>query len=390
MNIRTILQLSLLLLLTATHSTKISAATQGPAVINKVVIDAGHGGKDPGTVFKTHQEKNIVLNVALRLGALINEHYPEVEIIYTRKDDTFIPLDTRSDIANKAGADLFISIHVDATHSQSPNGISTFVMGVDKSNGNLDVAMRENDVITYESDYTAKYSGYSPGSSESFIIFNLMQYSYREQSMLFAQTAQSELIKNTGLNDRGVRQAGFLVLWKTTMPSVLVELGFITNLSDQKFLVSKAGQEKYSRALFNAFSTYKTKADGRGNTIVLDSDNIEEAANVVNIAPENIAKADPKPQGQVQTNSNNIVYRVQVCSSTTRIAPSSEQFKTYRNKVTEIKIGNLYKYYVEQANSYSKALSLQREVRKTFGDAFLVAFKGDSPIAVSEARKLNP
>lgn len=361
-----------------------SYAAAPASVINKIVIDAGHGGKDPGTTYNGHYEKTIVLNVALRLGELIEQHYPDVEIIYTRKDDTFIPLNTRSDIANKAGADLFISIHVDATGSSTPNGISTFVMGVDKSNSNLDVAMRENDVITYESDYSAEYSGYSPGSSESFIIFTLMQYSYLEQSMAFAQTVQHETTKTTGLYDRGVRQAGFLVLWQTSMPSVLVELGFITNASNRQFLVSKAGQEKYAQALFNAFSSYKTQADGRGNTIILTGDSIDSQRT---IAPPEARAAD---NSQRTNAADNIVYRIQVCSSSTKIALNASQFKSYRNKVTEIRVSNMYKYYVEQADSYSKALSLQREVRRTFGDAFLVAFDGQTPIPTSQARRLRP
>lgn len=383
MNINIISQIALFLMLSMLFLNQNSQASAQSSVINKVVIDAGHGGKDPGTSINNDKEKDIVLNVALRLGQLIKENYPKVEVIYTRKNDTFIPLNVRSDIANKAGADLFISIHVDATINQTANGVGTFIMGIDKSNGNLDVAMRENDVITYESDYSAKYSGYSPGSSESFIIFTLMQYSFLEQSMSFAQMVQTELVKNTGLNNRGTRQAGFLVLWQTTMPSILVELGFITNPSDKKFLTSKAGQEKYARSLFNAFSRYKTEADGRGNTIVLGGGGSD---NNKIITPEAVAAPEPKKE----ISKNQIIYRIQVCSSAQKIPLNSSRFGSYKNKVKEIKIGNLYKYYVEQTDSYNKALSLQRKVRTSFSDAFMVAFNGSQVITTSQARKTNP
>ena len=187
----------------------------------KVVIDPGHGGQDPGCSYKQFKEKDIVLNVALRLGELIKDNFSDVEVIYTRKTDVFIPLYERGNIANKAGADLFFSIHVNAARSSAAAGTETFVMGVDKAGRNLDIAMKENDVITFEDDYSAKYQGYVPGSSESFIIFSLMQYSYQGQSLTLANMVQRQYVRNTAMGNRGVKQAGFLVLWNAAMPSIL-------------------------------------------------------------------------------------------------------------------------------------------------------------------------
>ena len=233
--------------------------------IRKVVIDPGHGGQDPGCSYKQFKEKDIVLNVALRLGELIKDNFSDVEVIYTRKTDVFIPLYERGNIANKAGADLFFSIHVNAARSSAAAGTETFVMGVDKAGRNLDIAMKENDVITFEDDYSAKYQGYVPGSSESFIIFSLMQYSYQGQSLTLANMVQRQYVRNTAMGNRGVKQAGFLVLWNAAMPSILTELGFISNAGDRALLTTRSGQEKLARSLFNAFSEYKAKSEGHSS-----------------------------------------------------------------------------------------------------------------------------
>ncbi len=241
--------------------------------INTVVIDAGHGGPDAGAVGRLYKEKDINLDVALRFGRMISEHYPDVQVIYTRKTDVLIPLAERGDIANRAKADLFISIHINSNKSSSPSGVSVYVMGVDKASKNMDVAMKENDVITYEEDYSTRYQGYKPGSTESLIMFSLMQYAYQTQSCLLADMVQKQFVGNTQMQDRGVRQAGFLVLWRAAMPSILCEFGFISNPTEEKFIGSKKGRETYARSLFNAFSQYKVRSEGRGTLIVLDSEN---------------------------------------------------------------------------------------------------------------------
>ncbi len=393
--------------------------------ISTVVLDAGHGGKDPGTVYGQYHEKDITLAVALRLGALIEENYPEVKVVYTRKTDVFVPLDQRGDIANKAGADLFMSIHVNASKGPTASGTETFVMGITKSAGNLDIAMRENDVITYEKDYSAKYQGYTPGSSESFIIFSLMQYSYLEQSMQLAQIVQQQYQKTTPLVGRGVKQAGFLVLWRTAMPSILTEVGFLSNGTDRAEIVTRKGQERLSRALFNAFSIYKTKAEGKTSYKLLDISDIvaqtgdgqtvnqnvpaaEVQAETVDVAtaaetapvvkepqPAQPVRQEPArtqpvketPKPAVSASDKGVIYRIQVCSSVKKIPLNDPTFKAYRNKVEERVIDGRYKYYVCPTTSYDEAVALQNSVRRTFDGAFIVAFKDGKPVPVSSVRK---
>ena len=351
--------------------------------INTVAIDAGHGVKDAGAVGRTYKEKDINLAVALRLGKLINEHYPDVKVVYTRKTDVFIPLNERGQIANKAGADLFISIHINSAESSSATGTSTYVMGVDKTGANLKVAMKENDVITYEEDYSSKYQGYTPGSPESFIIFSLMQFSHQSQSILLADMVQKQFNSNTNMKDRGVRQAGFLVLWSAAMPSILAEFGFISNSTEEKFIGSEKGRDAYARCLFNAFSEYKTRCEGHGTLIVLNSDKQEEGTATECWETNN----DQEDINTSNDSDSDPIYRIQVASADRKLPKNAAQFKEYRGKVTEIRIGNLYKYYVEEASTYSEALNLQRRVRKSIKDAFMVPFIDGKPVSVEEARK---
>lgn len=351
--------------------------------INTVAIDAGHGGKDAGAVGRTYKEKDINLAVALRLGKLINENYPDVKVVYTRKTDVFIPLNERGQIANKAGADLFISIHINSAESSSATGTSTYVMGVDKTGANLKVAMKENDVITYEEDYSSKYQGYKPGSPESFIIFSLMQFSHQSQSILLADMVQKQFNANTNMRDRGVRQAGFLVLWSAAMPSILAEFGFISNSTEEKFIGSEKGRDTYAKCLFNAFSEYKTRSEGHGTLIVLDNDKTDEEIDSTT-ENGNLQEEDVAASG---SSDAELIYRIQVASADRKLPKNAAQFKEYRGKVTEIRIGNLYKYYVEEASTYADALNLQRRVRKSIKDAFMVPFANGKPISVEEARR---
>lgn len=358
------------------------------AGINKVVIDAGHGGKDPGTHYGQFKEKDINLAVALRLGQLIEENYPEVSVIYTRKTDVFVPLADRADKANKAGADLFLSIHVNGSKSSSPSGTETFVMGVSKAGQNLEIAMKENDVIVYEEDYSARYQGYTPGSTESFIIFSLMQYSYQSQSLNLASLVQKQYGQNLSLGNRGVKQAGFLVLWYAAMPSILTELGFISNAQDRKMLTTKNGQEKLARSLFNAFSEYKVKSEGKGQLIVLSNDaSSEEEATAERPALSVNTSSGSAAEATVPRSGGQICYRVQVMSSPAKMPRNSSRFGIYRGEVKEIVIGSSYKYFVGEVASYREALSLQSEVRKHIRDAFVVAFEDERTISLQDARQ---
>ncbi|MDH5398567.1 MAG: N-acetylmuramoyl-L-alanine amidase [Cyclobacteriaceae bacterium] len=234
----------------------------GPFNIKTIVIDAGHGGKDPGTMGATAREKDIALNIALKLGGYLEKHAPGTEVIYTRKSDTFIPLRGRSEIANKNGADLFVSVHVNAIGGkQSVYGTETYVMGLHKTGDNLNVAMRENAVIQKEEDYETHYDGFDPNSDASYIIFDLYQSAYLESSLVLAEKIQSQFKNRVQRRDRGVKQAGFLVLWQTYMPSVLVEVGYITNPDEEKYLASDRGQSLIASGIFRAIRDYKNEIE---------------------------------------------------------------------------------------------------------------------------------
>lgn len=345
-------------------------------IVQTVVIDAGHGGKDPGTMYGAVKEKDIALAVALQLGELINRNYPDVKVVYTRKTDVFIELAERTNIANRAKADLFISIHVNGAKSTAASGTETYIMGEDKNGRNLSVAMRENDVITYEEDYSAKYEGFTPGSAESYIIFSLMQYSYQEQSRLLASYVQQHYTGSVKLTDRGVKQGQLLVLWRTSMPSILTELGFISNDKDRKMMTTKDGQAKYARCIFNAFSAYKTKTDGNGKLIVLKdaTSSAGDSSSVYTAATSSVPAR--------------IIYCVQVATSSKKLGQNSPRFGSYKGKTTERNVNGTWKYYVGEYSSYDEAAKNLKTVKREISDAFVVAFSDGMPIAIGDARRL--
>jgi N-acetylmuramoyl-L-alanine amidase len=229
--------------------------------IDTVVIDAGHGGKDPGTHGKNLKEKDLVLKVARRVGDLIEKNIPGVKVIYTRKDDRFIPLDERAAIANKNKAQMFISIHANASPSTTVNGTETWVMGLNKSQGNFEVAKRENAVILLDENYKERYEGFDPNSAESLILFELTQSAYQESSLKLASKVEHQFSKRVGRKSLGVKQGPFWVLWRTAMPSVLVEVGFISNTEEEKFLATEDGQELIASGIFRAFRDYKSEVE---------------------------------------------------------------------------------------------------------------------------------
>lgn len=364
-------------------------AVQSAGKVKTVVLDAGHGGKDPGTVHGKYYEKDVTLNVALSLGKMINENYPDVKVIYTRSTDVYVTLNDRGKIANNAAADLFISIHVDAIDgtSATATGATTYVMGLDKQNSNLDVAMRENDVIVMEEDYTTTYEGYIPGSSESFIIFSLMQYAYQEQSMDFAEIVQNHYTRSTPMRDRGARQAPYLVLWNTSMPSVLTELGYMSHSEDRAFLISSKGQQTMATALFNAFSEYKSKVEGRASTIFLT-----DGGNTTGTTAPTTTASKPATTTTATTTTksadSSVQYYVQISTLTEKVATNSSRFGSWRGQVSVREFGpRTFKYYVGPVATYSEAVTLQANARKDFKDAFAVAFEGDKQLNLSEARK---
>ncbi|MBE5033780.1 N-acetylmuramoyl-L-alanine amidase family protein [Gallalistipes aquisgranensis] len=381
--------LSLLFLAQPAAEASAQAPAKDRASVRTIVLDAGHGGKDPGTTYRQYREKDITLKVALLLGGMIEKNLPDVKVVYTRKTDVYVELARRGDIANKAGADLFLSIHVDAATSPSAAGCSTFVMSMSKVKANLDVAMRENDVVSFEEDYRVKYEGYEPGSTESFIIFSLMQHAYIDQSMTFAEIVQKHYRRNQTATDRGARQAPFLVLWKTAMPSVLTELGFLSNARDRAFLLSEAGQRKVARSLFNAFSEYKSRVEGRTKTVQLggEQDDTVTERNTESVT-ERMQERTGTGSSSAADGSGKITFAVQVKISYERLDPNDRVFGPFRGKVIEKKIGKYYKYFVGESGSYRDVSATQQRVRRTVKDAFMVAFRDGKPIAMAEARRL--
>lgn len=229
--------------------------------VRTVVIDAGHGGKDPGTLGKLTREKDIVLKIALKTGNFIEKNLSGVNVLYTRKTDKYVDFQARADVANKNKADLFISIHANSIVGANAYGTETFVMGLHKDNSNFEVAKRENSVILMDENYKEKYEGFDPNSPESYILFSLSQSAYQENSLKFAQKVEDQFKNRVGRSSRGVKQAGFLVLWMTTTPSVLIETGFLSNSKEEAFLASDRGQDLIASGIYRAFKDYKTEIE---------------------------------------------------------------------------------------------------------------------------------
>jgi N-acetylmuramoyl-L-alanine amidase len=259
-NVRIIGLTALLIAITLLNSGS-TYTTPPDSKVDVVVIDAGHGGHDNGTHGKLLKEKDVALNIALKVGDYIEKNIPGVKVIYTRKDDRYLALDERADIANKNKADLFICIHANANPNTKAFGTETFVMGLHKDEGNLAIAQRENSVILMDENYEERYEGFNPKSPESYILFTLIQSAYQESSLKFAQKVEGQFKDRVGRLSRGVKQAGFVVLWRTTMPSVLIETGFLTNSTEEKFLAGNEGQELIASGIYRAFKEYKNEVE---------------------------------------------------------------------------------------------------------------------------------
>ena len=365
----------------------IPAYTQEIYRLKKVVIDPGHGGQDTGAMGRKSKEKDIVLSVSLKLGKYIENAFPDVEVIYTRKTDVFVPLDKRSKLANEKGADLFISVHCNANPSKAPYGAETYVMGLHKTQGNLDVAMRENAVITYEEDYTSKYEGYDPNSAESFIIFSLIQNSFLEQSLNMASLIQDEFRERARRRDRGVKQAGFFVLWQNSMPSVLVELGFLSNPKEEDYLVTDEAQTYLASAVFRAFKEYKNMVESR-STFTAES-RFDSSIKSETESKETNVTSQWKPAVNVAKHAekSGLQYKVQITASSNSVPRTSAVFKNFSN-VEEYHADGLYKYVVGSKSTYDEISEYCQKVKEVFPDAFIVAFKDGKQISLDQARKL--
>ena len=362
-----------------------------------VVIDAGHGGKDPGAVSangKVH-EKDITLNVALMVGENIAKKYPEVKVLYTRKTDKFVGLNDRARIANKANADLFISIHVNAAENRSAKGAETYTLGIEeaRTERNLEIAKRENGVILLEDNHEKTYANFNPNSPESYIIFEYMQSEFVKESIHIAQYVQENFANDANRLDRGVRQAGFLVLNATSMPSILVELGYISNAEEAKYLASATAQKRLSDCISKAFDKYYADLKHlSGETYYVATDAQDDARE------ESSDAVVPASSTTGETVTSTVrekapVFKVQFLTSSKKLNKGDAAFKGL-NPVSFYYDRGLYKYTYGETADYNEILRIKRKVNEKFKDAFVVAFidgeRIDTQQAIALFRKQNP
>lgn len=383
----------------------------------KLVIDAGHGGHDAGAVGAFSKEKNINLSIALAFGKLVEANCPDVTVIYTRKTDKFVPLQERADIANRAGADLFISVHTNALPGgKIAYGPETYTLGMARAAANLEVAKRENSVILYEEDYKTRYSGFDPNSAESYIIFEFIQDQYMRQSVSLARSIQRAYVRTGGRKDKGVHQAGFLVLRNTSMPSVLTEVGFISTPAEERFLNSKEGVAKMGRSIYEGFLEYRRAQGGTGALLRPFDDggakksspkaprdakrrdaraDVEAETRVAESAAPSAVSDEAPEQGEKSGRltgkagravAGSVEFRVQLIASSRKLAASDASFKGL-TPVSYYEEGGLYKYTYGSTDDYNEALRLQREARKAIAGAFVVAFVDGKRVSVAEARR---
>lgn len=343
-----------------------------------VVLDAGHGGKDTGNRGNGYYEKYIALNITKMIGAKLQKQ-KGIKVILTRKDDRFIPLKNRARIANQADADLFISIHCDAFTSPKAYGAGTFVLGLHRTKDNFRIAQKENSVIFLEDDYETTYDGFDPNNPESVISLLLMQETYQGQSIEAANTIQKSFVSNLNRKDRTVKQAGFLVLRETYMPSVLVEVGFLTNKKEGQYLNSKRGQQEMAATISKAILNYKDQLAASVSTTAVDQKVSEE----VNIPNE--AVKDEKQTSPVNSGKRGIVFKVQIAASSRSLELTKANFKGLRG-LSVLKGDKLYRYFYGQANQYKAAKRLkQKAIKAGYEHAFIVAFKDGIKIKISDA-----
>lgn len=371
--------ISLLLLICLSMAAFQDAAAQQSSSTLKlrtVVLDPGHGGKDAGCVSRDRKtyEKNLTLSIARLLGQKITQAYPDVKVVYTRTTDKYVTLNDRAEIANRNHADLFISIHINSFSSSSPNGFSAHILGQSRDKNrdlfsyNMDVCRRENSVILLEEDYSTKYQGFDPEDPESFIFFNLMQNAFYEQSLLFAADVEKELSKGPITHSRGISQDPFYVLWKTTMPAVLLELGFISNPADLKIMNSYAGREQLASRLFAAFREFKKKYDGS-----------------LDLSAARAAQPERQEDVSAQTSAGDTRYGVQILVLSKKLRKGDKALKGYDPEI--FSAGSLYKYVVGISGSEAEARDTYRTVKRKFPDSFPVKISGGTVSPMQTAGK---
>jgi len=372
-----------------------------------LVIDAGHGGHDPGALGSFIYEKEINLAVALNFGEIVEENFNDVKVVYTRKTDKYLTLQERAAIVNNNHADLFISFHTNSSKASSAYGAETFTLGQSKSKANLDVAMKENSVILLEKDYETKYKGFDPNSVDSYIMFEFMQDKYIDKSLMFASNIQKQFVNFCGRSDRGVRQAEFWVLHQSACASVLVELGFISNGAEERYLSSKQGQTEMAKAVYNAFVYFKRDYDKKtgGQTVYIpQNEPTRKSSEEIKREPEKPIVSVEKPQKQIesspknesistirknenvtQKNPNlNIVYKVQLFATKHLLSSSSPDFRGVKNADYYVE-GGLNKYTLGAENNYSKIEMIRRDILSKFPDAFIIVFIDGKKLPPKEA-----
>lgn len=381
-----------------------------------LVIDPGHGGKDAGALGAKSKEKNINLNVALAFGRYVERNCPDVKVIYTRKTDVFIPLNERANIANRNKADLFISVHTNALpNGKVARGFEVYTLGMHRAADNLEVAKRENSAILVENDYKQHYEDFDPNSSESYIIFEFMQDKNMAKSVELAKMIQRDACETAQRVNKGVHQAGFLVLRATSMPSCLIELGFITTQDEENYLNSAAGIDALGKGIYKAFLRYKRKYH-KGITVPYAADPTEEV-NIPSVVPpredstpkqekrkpakeQSVAVQQKQPEQEAQprisglmdtsenagevTSTNEPVFKVQILASDRQLRLSDRQFKGEKN-IFYFQEGNMYKYTIGASTNYSEIYQLRKKLLEKFPQAFIIAFKNDRKMDVQQA-----
>ncbi|WP_418263081.1 N-acetylmuramoyl-L-alanine amidase family protein [Flavobacterium faecale] len=368
----------------------VSQLTYSQSNVFKVTLDAGHGGHDFGAVYSGRVEKNIALAIVLKVGEML-EAYPKINVNYTRKSDVFIDLVERANIANRENASIFVSIHCNANKNTAADGTETYVMGMNKISSNLEVAKKENSVITLEKDYKTKYEGFDPNSPETMIGMTLMQEEYLEHSIILASKVEDEFEKlGKKIRGGGVKQAPFMVLHKAYMPRILIETGFISNPAEGAYLDSENGQREIARAITNAIIRYKNEYFGNGYDV---TESVKTAPKAVNKA---VAKDTANPVTKIvnAVNSSNgtavsadTVFKVQIAAIGKKIPLVSKNFKGLNNISVSYE-DNLYRYMYGQTNDYNEAKNLLEEAKsKGYEHAFITAFVGGKKVSVQEAIK---
>ena len=339
--------------------------------LKTIVIDPGHGGKDPGTLGTkrySKYEKDIALSVSLKLGNYISNSFPDIKVVYTRKEDVFLELNERTRIANKSNADIFISVHCDGFTNSKAYGASVFVMGMSKLKANLDVAMRENAAMYLEDNYKQKYDGFDPKSAESYIVFSLMQNTYLEQSLQLAEYVEEQFAYKANRKSRGVKQAPFYVISRTNMPSILVECGFLTNPKEEDYLQTDKGQNQIAMSIFEAVKNYKLSIESSFSlNNIIDSNDINKSKDNLRL--------------------NKVIYKVQIATNLTSIF-NDKKFAGI--KVEEKLVNGIYKYYVGSNTDKRIVDEMKTDLKNNgFKDAFVVAFYNGKRISTKDALNLQ-